>query len=408
MNKYRLIGIVFAIFVLVGSSCSSDLPTQEPVTISFVHPEDESGVYEVWAQQFQEQYPYITLELKDTTQGSYEARVREDVFMSSQFELPQLLQQQAILNLSAFYDQDEELQPEDFYPEAVNIFVSQGKRWAVPFGINFLMMYYNKDLLDRFGVEYPQYDWTWGEFLDIALRANAPDENIFAYAVHYESEMAAFEPILFIYQHGGQIFDSFQNPTEFTLDAPLNVEAIEFYSGLIHRHNVAPTQEQGNRMGRPYPWRSILEQRIVMWMLNLSDRGGITWPREWDMNWGVVPLPRDATSATLATAEGLFISSATEHPDECWLWVSFLSEQISPNQMPARKSLAESNAWEQIVGYDVAIAARTSLEGALLVNPELMGFETALNAMVEAFAAVRTGEVTPETALINAQEKSGF
>ena len=76
--------------------------------------------------------------------------------------------------------------------------------------------------------------------------------------------------------------------------------------------------------------------------------------------------------------------------------------------VPRRRSLAESPAWEQVVGYDVAVAARTSLEGAMLVNPELMGFEAALNAMVEAFSAVRIGDVTPETALMNAQEKSGY
>jgi hypothetical protein len=76
--------------------------------------------------------------------------------------------------------------------------------------------------------------------------------------------------------------------------------------------------------------------------------------------------------------------------------------------MPARRSLAESNTWEQEVGYEVAIAAQKALEGALLVNPEIMGFETALNAMVTAFAKIRSGEVQPETALIDAQESSGF
>ena len=40
----------------------------------FCHPEDPSGSYEMWAQQFQEAYPYITLELKDTTQISYDMR----------------------------------------------------------------------------------------------------------------------------------------------------------------------------------------------------------------------------------------------------------------------------------------------------------------------------------------------
>jgi multiple sugar transport system substrate-binding protein len=408
MKKSKLIRILMFSFILASTACSPAIPTQEPVTLSFVHPEDESGLYEMWAQQFQAQYPYITVDLKDTAEISYEMRVREDVFMASQFELPQLIEQEVVLNLSAFYDQDQDFNVEDFYPEVVGAFISQGKRWAVPFGINFLVMYYNKDLFDRYGVEYPTVDWTWADFLDIALRVNDPNENIFAYAIHYENELAVYEPVLFIYQHGGQIFNDLQNPTDFTLDEPLNVEAMEFYAGLIHTHNVAPTQEQSNRMGRPYPWRPVLEQRFAMWSLMLSDRGGISWPMEWEMNWGVVPLPRDAAPATMASAEGLFISSSTEHPDACWLWVSFLSQQMSPNQMPARRSLAESTAWEQKVGYDVAETARVALEGAFLVNPDLLGFESALNAMVNAFSAIRSGEVDPETALSEAQRQSGF
>ena len=70
----------------------------------------------------------------------------------------------------------------------------------------------------------------------------------------------------------------------------------------------------------------------------------------------------------------------------------YLSQQMPPNQMPARRSLMESNAWEQQVGYDVAVAARTALDGAILVNPDIMGFETALNAMMQAFTAIRSGE----------------
>jgi ABC-type glycerol-3-phosphate transport system substrate-binding protein len=407
VNRKSIRFIPIFIF-LVCSGCSSVLPTKQPVTLSFMHPRDEAGRYEMWAQEFQEIYPYITVELKSAENNTLDMRVREDAFMATQFELPQLVEQQAMLNLSAYYDQDEDLHVEDFYPESVSIFTSQGKRWAVPFGVDLLMMYYNKDLFDRYGVGYPQVGWTWGDFLDTALQVNDPDENIFAYALHYENEMSIYEPVLFIYQHGGQIFDNFNSPTEFTLDQPLNVEAMEFYASLIHTHNVAPTQEQSTRIGRPYPWRPIFEQHIAMWEMMLSDRGGFSSQRQWDMNWGLISLPQDAQMATMASAEGLFISSTTDNPDDCWLWVSFLSHKMAPNQMPARRSLAESAAWEQAVGYDVAVAARTSLDGSMLVNPDLTGFETALTAMMNAFNRIRSGEATPETALYEAQISSGF
>ncbi len=74
MGIRKLLSCIVVSVILMTSACSAPLPTQEPVTISFVYPEDPSGRYEMWAQQFQEAYPYITLELKDTTQISYDMR----------------------------------------------------------------------------------------------------------------------------------------------------------------------------------------------------------------------------------------------------------------------------------------------------------------------------------------------
>ena len=115
-----------------------------------------------------------------------------------------------------------------------------------------------------------------------------------------------------------------------------------------------------------------------MWTGMLSERGGGSWPAEWDIPWGVAPLPRDNRSATLTMVEAFYISSQTPHPDACWQWVSFLSQQIPHRHAPARRSLAESAAYEQQVGDAVASVVRASMEGALILSPRLAEFEDAL------------------------------
>ncbi|MGC9348379.1 MAG: extracellular solute-binding protein [Anaerolineae bacterium] len=402
------IGLVVVLMASLGLGCSGLVPTQEPVTISFVHPEDVTGDYQQWVTEFQEQYPHITVELVSASSLSYDQYATKDAFIATQFELNSFLQQAAILSLSPFTEQDEELDLADFYPSALDVFSNQGRQWALPFGIDMMMVYYNKDIFDRYGVGYPQVGWDWGDFLDRALDTTDPGADVYGYALYYQGEAAIFEPVMMIYQNGGQIFDSLQSPTRVTLDNPQNVEAMEFYASLIHDHGVAPSQEEMQRMGRGYPWRGIADGRFAMWATMFSDRGGARWPVEWEMSWGLVPMPRALSAASLATSEGLFISAETEHPDVAWTWIRFLSEKSHPLLMPARRSLAESSEYERVAGEEVALAGQAALQDAILVNPNLLGFETALEALAQALTKIRSGEASPEVALSTAQEQAGY
>lgn len=125
------------------------------------------------------------------------------------------------------------------------------------------------------------------------------------------------------------------------------------------------------------------------------------------MRWGMVPLPRDAQSATLASIEGYFVSSQTQHPDACWQWISFLSEQTPYRLMPARKSLADSTAYEQQVGSDVAAVARASVESVMVPSPRLVEFGGVWGMIFwRALDAIIGGRSTPEEAMISAQQEA--
>jgi ABC-type glycerol-3-phosphate transport system substrate-binding protein len=151
---------------------------------------------------------------------------------------------------------------------------------------------------------------------------------------------------------------------------------------------------------------AILQNKAAMWSGMLSERGGELWQIEWNMRWGVVPLPRDQQSATLTVVEGYFISSQSEHPEACWQWIAFLSEHTPTRQAPARQSLAESDEYEQQVGSEVAAVVRTSMEDALMLSPELVRFEHALGLFSQAFGTVLEGRSTPEEAMTWAQQQA--
>lgn len=408
VGRSGLIYAVICLLIVPLSSCSGGaIPTPEPLTIVFAHPGSDADYYEPLVQEFNERYPHTTVELRPR-RPSQQTNPDADVFVSSSFTLSELRERGDILSLDPFIEQDASFDLSDFYPGMVEALTREHKVWAIPAGANMLVMFYNRDLFDQYDVPYPEVGWTWDDFLNRALALRDPDASVFGYA-----PIDRFlDAVSFIYQHGGRMFDDLQNRTRPTFDDPLTIEALEWYARLIHEHNVVPTQEQlydEDLGGAGSVVVSVYMNKVGMWIGWLSERGGgrrasDTWPGEWKMRWGMAPLPRDAQSATLTFVEGYFVSSQAQHPDACWQWIAFLSEQTPYRLMPARKSLAESAAYEQQVGSDVAAVARAFMESAMV--PSLVEFGGVWGIFWRALDAITSGRSTPEEAMTRAQQEA--
>ena len=77
-------------------------------------------------------------------------------------------------------------------------------------------------------------------------------------------------------------------------------------------------------------------------------------------------------------------------------------------QSPVRRSLAESPDYAQQVGPEVAQVVRSSMEGALLLSPDLAEFEQALGVFGQALESIVTQRSTPDEAMTWAQHQSRF
>jgi len=401
-NGIRYPGLAIAILCLVAGSllsCGVDVPTPETVTITFACREIETDFYEGLRREFEEAQPRIRVELSDLRAHN------GDVFTASQFDLAGLRDRGDILSLDPFIEQGESLDLSDFYPGTVGLLSSEGETWAIPAGVDVIAMYYNQDLFDRYGVGYPEIGWTWEDFLSAALAIRDDDAGVFGYV----STPHTYGPVVFIYQHGGQLFDDLQKPTSTTFDHPLTIEAVEWYARLTYEHGVAPTPEQARVS---FGWstmdffRAIVDDRAGMWMGMLSERRQVLQQTKLDVHWGVVPLPRDTESVTGAMVEGCVVSSETQYPKACYEWIAFLSGRVPNILVPARKSVAHSAAYDQRVGKDVALVARLCMEDAMLVSPELAGFEGALETFYAALEEVVSQRSTAEEAMNWAQSRA--
>ena len=122
----------------------------------------------------------------------------------------------------------------------------------------------------------------------------------------------------------------------------------------------------------------------------------------------MVTLPQDKAQATMGFVQSYAISSETEHPDACWEWISFLSEQMHHRLLPARRSLAESDEYEEQVGADEAEVTRGSVDHALVLFASHGRLQEVSEQYTQVFESIASGEMEVMDALIQAQEQSTF
>jgi multiple sugar transport system substrate-binding protein len=397
---------------------ATPVPTDEPEpTLAPVAVEESiilvMGVPDIFLEYYQglieifnETNPSITVELKPhSSEASYAAN--RDVILDWGGYLSTL--RSSFLDLTPYLDAETTFDRSDFYPPTLELYTIDGEMRLIPASVEPFAMYYNKDIFDRYGVAYPETGWTWDDFLQTAQALTHPEEGIWGYGPFQHGAESLNDGVIFVYQNGGQLFENWDAALP-TFNDPATVAAVEWYVGLMTEQGVSPLPAEAKKL-YPASHNSGFEQGYVAMSIN----GGLRLhlePALQAMNLGVVSVPRGSQSATVDSAILAYaISSQSEHPDACWQLISFLEGQMpSDAQMPARQSLAESPAYNESVGAELAEVTRSSAREGLLFIFLRAAIDRELSAQMDIFKAgvqkVIAGEMTAQEAMDWAQQKA--
>lgn len=407
---------ILCLIVLFLTGCARLAPASEPVMLTLACPEGYAGRYESLLQGFEEQHPEINVEIRSIPWRALDDLDEDglDVLVVPLWFIYNFQSQGALLNLDPFVKEDRTLEAQDFYPGTLELFNIENHTWGVPAGIDLLVMFYNRDLFDLNNLPYPQPGWTHNDFLEAAAAISDPEAGIYGYvpmASGFAGNVSYFDAALFIYLRGGRLFDDLKEPTRTAFDDPLTIDAVTWYTDLYLKYKAAPTPEEAQRAfggGRNAYYVAVQQGKAGLWIGSLSERGGIGWPAEWTMKWGVTTLPQDRLFFTQAFPDGYAIYAQTDAPEACWELIKFLTHQAHPLLVPPRKSVTESTLYEQQVGAEIAATARASMENAFYLGDlrRFGEFETAMRLFGNAITAVLNEELTVEEALHQAQQRA--
>jgi multiple sugar transport system substrate-binding protein len=376
------------------------------------------------AQQFQEAHPDIQVEVKmpDLTGGSISMlSIAEsaDCFVWTA-EIRGSENQAAILGLKPFLDADPSFTTDDFYPLLLEKFTWQGQLWGLPAGLQPYVIEYNKDLFDAAGANYPALDgstelgefWTTDDWLEVAvaLTQGEGENKQYGFVPQY---FEITDLVLLVERRGARLIDESADPPAFTFNDPATVEALRWYAGLSTEYEVKPVffadiAKVASANTFLIEREALLrEGRAAMW---ISEIVAIFGDRS-ELNTGLAPMPVGiAGGGAGGSAIGYFISAHTEARQACWQWITFLTEQssLAPG-LPSRRSVAESDAYRQIVGDERATVYQASITGTAGTTDDIFAGESWMSSagviwLGRAYDQVANGEASVEEAL-NAIQK---
>ncbi len=170
---------------------------------------------------------------QETLEGAQAALAAGDPPNVSMFEQSRgaaFVDAEAVLSLEPFFEEDDSVDLDDFFPELMATSTYEGTVYGIPYNTSTPLLYYNKEMFEEAGLEGPPEDWD-----EILEYSQILQDELGVYGIDFYPWGWLFEA--WTGQAGARVLN--EDLTEFTLNSPEAVEAMEFTQDLVHEYGVA-------------------------------------------------------------------------------------------------------------------------------------------------------------------------
>lgn len=280
--------------------------------------------YEV-IEAFEAEHPDIKIEVQHAPWGSYFDRLQTQMaggtapdvmFLNN---IPSYASRGVLMPLGDLIARDD-FDTSTYLEGLLDVFSHDGKIYGFARDNDTNVLYYNKDLFDEAGVEYPNENWQWQDLREAAKALTVTDTR--GRTTQYGLALEKNRYPQWIYQNGGKIVDDPLDASEFYMDSPEATEAIDFIAEMILEDESVPSFDAMQELGSTTELFST--GRVAMVMTNAAR---IPTFMDASFDWNVAPLPAgpEGLRANSLGGAGYVMSSTTEHTDEAWTFLKFLA-----------------------------------------------------------------------------------
>ncbi len=352
----NLVSLIFLIFFLSFFGCSegTDEKMEEKITLRFWHamggPLGE--VLNELIDEFNAAHPDIFV--KSQSMGSYEAlkqKILASIVARNQPDLAQayeawistLMGGEALVDLGELASDDfkQELE-EDFFPVLVENSHYGGRLMSLPFNKSVPVLYYNKDLFRRAGLNPDRPPETWAEFSEacrVLTRDLTGDGQPNQWGFKFTDHATYFECLLV--QNGGEIFDPADQ--EMLFASPQGDEALQFLVDLVRKERIADFYLSGYQHQVDFAAGETA-------MIVASCVSRTFMRKQLKFDWGIAPLPARQKRGSLVYGTNIviFSRSSLRRQQAAWEFIKWFTNSensarwaLRTGYVPIRRSSLE-------------------------------------------------------------------
>ena len=333
--KKAMAGVLVAAMMtgcLAGCSGNSESGTgggnsEEKVTLKVPAWDTSTIVYfNKLKEGFEKEHPDINIELIDIPSGDYTKKLSvmlnggnelDIVWIKETDTTASIAERGQLEDLTSYIEKDNiDL---SVYNGADADFNIDGKQIAMPVSTGYQILFYNKDIFDAAGVDYPDNDMTWTEFEDLAGKLTSGEGNDKIYGGYIHTWQSCVQNM------GVQDGEHTILDTDYSFFKPYYEMVLRMQEeGTIMDYSTLKT---GNiHYSGPFLQGQVAMLPMGSWfistILSKIEAG------ESDVNWGIATLPHpDNTEAgyTAGSTTPMGISVNSEHKDEAWEFIKYCS-----------------------------------------------------------------------------------
>ena len=369
--------------------------------------EVDNGMYDPILEAFQEANPDIKVEVVSSPNADYETKLTTmlsggddiDVFFAkSNTALPGIQAKGYCMDLQSMLDESG-FDTENYGTVLAQQMTYDGDVYALPFRTNDWVLFYNKNLFDEAGIDYPVDAMTWQdlETLSEQLQAKLPEGDK---AFSFQPKAGFIFPCLAGTEDGFDITTSDLSCMTTALDWILDMQD----KGLMQDYAEAVSMSMDQTYFYKGEWAMMWNGSWFVQSLNQQDL---------DFEWGIAKSPywEGTEENGFVTSTPLCISANTKHPEEAFKLLTFMCGEegasllAKNNLVPGYMDDAVLTAYKENVNLD-----ENSLNALLDNKTYSFGapnavFSQIISAGQKEMELVLTGNETPEEFVTNFTEQ---
>lgn len=405
-SKLLTVAAIMGASALVVTGCAQT-PAEDtgPVTITYTNFISNDGNEEnlqAIVDAFEAENPTITVEVTTLPYGDYGTALQTDLAAGTvsdvfDVEFSNYASYQANGVLAPL-----ELESTDAYRQSlIEAYSTDGTSYALPSSFSGVVLYYNADLFDAAGLDYPTNDWTWAdekaaaEALTNVATGQWGDHQPVSFYEYYKA----------LAQNGGQFLND--DKTAVAFNSPEGIEAAEW---LVNKSGtVMPTIEQGQ--GTPdFDTNLFKEGKLGMLHSGIWIFGALA---DVPFTWDIAVEPGNTQQASAVFSNAIGVSATSKHIAAASKWAEFLtsSDVMVQARLDSGWELPPISDEAQLATYleKGAPANRQavfdSLDGIALPPVVTVGQSEMQDIIGEELVEAQAGRKTVEEALASAEER---